>query len=153
MNVSGISLKEAMDAIEERIPHGRKVITSLLMVAIIASFAALVRFLYSDLLLPILAWAASWWATPLPIKLQAATIADVIVCVLLLVMVWLVVNYLLKKAERRFEPWFELLRDIPIAKVLAAYNELSDKLDAMDRRISALESHSRHDTNSRNDQM
>jgi len=77
MNVSGLSLKEAMEAIEERIPYGHRVVKVVLALATLAIIVWLWKFLYGNLVFPALAWASSWWGVPLPFRRSTAYIADV----------------------------------------------------------------------------
>jgi|ERR1700678_2309173 hypothetical protein len=77
MNVSGVSLKEAMEAIEERIPLGRWIVKIVLFLAILAVLVWLCKFLYHDLVSPIATAASSLFASG-NVKFSRGVISDLI---------------------------------------------------------------------------
>jgi|SRR5271157_623150 len=146
MNVSGISLKEAMEAVEERIPHGRRVVTLLLALMILATGAFLCKFLYSNLVYPFLAWAASWWATPLPIRFKTASIAEVVVSLIVGGIIVGSVMFAANRMKLAIGLMEEMVKDVRFREFIAKGNDMidalsnvSDKLDALAERVSELE--------------
>lgn len=150
MNVSGISLKEAMEAVEERIPYGRRVVTLLLTLMILAIGVILCKFLYSNLVFPVMAWAASWWATPLPIRFEAAPIAEVVVSLIvggiIVGSVMFAGNYFANRINLAIGLMEEMMKDVRIGEFTAkgkdlidTLNIVYDKLDALAERVSQLE--------------
>ena len=139
MNVSGISLKEAAEAIEERIPYGRRVVTVLLALMIAAAGVFLWKFLYSNLVFPVLAWAASWWATPVPIRFKAAPIAEVLVSLIvggiIVGSVMFAANYFAKRMNLAIGLMEEMMKDVRVDALTIVY----DKLDTLAERVSQLE--------------
>jgi 1,4-dihydroxy-2-naphthoate octaprenyltransferase len=82
MNVSGLSVKEAMEAIEERIPLGRWIVKIVLFLAVLAIIVWLCKFLYHDLVSPLTSVAYSWFSSG-NVKLSRETLANFISAVFL----------------------------------------------------------------------
>ena|SRR5271166_3847049 len=144
MNVSGISLKEAMEAIEERIPYGRKVVTLLLILMILAIAVFLWKFLYGNLVFPVLAWVSSWSGTPLPIRRGTAYIADVVVALICGGIVALFGQFMMTRWTARMQRVVDDMRNIFGAtdgkfSGLEMMATMSKCLNSLEERVSALE--------------
>ena len=144
MNVSGVSLKEAMEAIEERIPKGRLIVTVVLCLAILAVVVWLCEFLYHSLVSPLAAALLAWTASG-KIKITHEAWATLISALVVGVVSGTIFSFLSRYFHGKL---FSTTREIQIKANEAAdlYDKLLSEsgafwraLDRLEGRVSGLE--------------
>lgn len=144
MNISGLSVKETMEAIEERIPFGRWVVKLLLFLAVLAIIVWLCEFLYHDLVFPIVMKASPWFATG-TIKIRPDEITLLVFGLLVVAIIYVVGNYILRRLRALFEYVEPMLREasesISKTGVLATtITDLKERVTKLENRQSSVPS-------------
>ena len=149
MSISGsFSIKEAVEAIETRMPFGKLVVKALLTLAAVAMMIWICRYLIHDFVVPTVASVSSlssWFTTGGKIQLRIGDLLDIAIALIAGGIVWGLISLAFRYGRaklapilKEFEESIGRARD-DLEKAFEIAGDVDAKLKSLDERVSVLE--------------
>ena len=146
MSISGsFSIKEAVEAIETRMPFGKLVVKALLTLTAFATMTWICRYLIHDFFVPIVASVSSWFTTGGKIQLRIGDLLDIVIALIAGGIVWGLISLAFRYGSAKIAPIVKALEESiggardDLEKAFEIAGDVDAKLKSLDERVSVLE--------------